>query len=75
MTFTVEEISLLLELNHSTRKVTIMALIDLMTITEDAELRGMLRRLGGKLYAMNDKEFEVIDFDSWKEDLNVERLE
>lgn len=75
MTFTVEEISLLLEVNHSSRKVAIMALIDLMTITEDAELHGMLRRLGGKLYAMKDKEFDAIDFDSWKEDLNVERLE
>lgn len=75
MTFTVEEISLLLEVNHSSRKVAIMALIDLMTITEDAELRGMLRRLGGKLYAMSDKEFEAFDFDSLKEDLNVERLE
>jgi len=75
MTFTVEEISLLLEVNHSNRKVAIMALIDLMTITEDAELQGMLRRLGGNLYAMKDKEFDAIDFDSWKEDLNVERLE
>lgn len=75
MTFTVEEICLLLEVNHSSHKVAIMALIDLMTITEDAELRGMLRHLGGKLYAMKDKEFDAIDFDSWKEDLNVERLE
>lgn len=75
MTFTVEEISLLLKVNHSTRKVTIMALIDLLQITGDAELRGMLRRLGGKLYSMSDKEFEAIDFDFWKEDLNVERLE
>jgi hypothetical protein len=64
MTFTVEEISLLLEVNHSSRKVAIMALIDLITITEDAELRGMLHCPSGKLYSMSDKEFEAVDFDS-----------
>lgn len=72
MTFTVEEISLLLEVDHSTRKTAMQALIDLLKITESAELRSMFRQLGGKLYAMNDREFEAVDFASWKEDFDAE---
>ena len=75
MTFTIEEISLLLEMNHSNRNKALQELRDLLAITADEELRGMYRSLGGKLYAMRDKDFEAVDFDSWKEDLNVERLE
>ena len=42
MTFTVEEISLLLEVDHSTRKAAMQALIALSKITESAELRSVL---------------------------------
>ena len=49
MTFTVEEISLLLEVDHSTRKAAMQALIALLKITESAELRSQFRQLGGKL--------------------------
>lgn len=72
MTFTVEEISLLLEVDHSTRKASMQALIALSKITESAELRGMFRQLGGKLYAMSDKDFDAVDFESWKEDFDAE---
>lgn len=72
MTFTVEEISLLLEVDHSTRKAAMQALIALLKITESAELRSQFRQLGGKLYAMSDKVFEAVDFDSWKEDFDAE---
>ena len=72
MTITVEEISLLLEVDHSTRKAAMQALIALFKITESAELRSMFRQLGGKLYAMSDKDFEAVDFDSWKEDFDAE---
>lgn len=73
MTFTVEEISLLLEVDHSTRKAAMQALIALLKITESAELRSQFRQLGGKLYAMSDKNFEAVDFDSWKEDFDAEK--
>ena len=72
MTFTVEEISLLLEVDHFPRKAAMQALIALLKITESAELRSMFRQLGGKLYAMSDKDFEAVDFDSWKEDFDAE---
>lgn len=72
MTFTVEEISLLLEVDHSTRKAAMQALIALLKITESAELRNQFRLLGGKLYAMSDKDFEAVDLDSWKEDFDAE---
>ena len=72
MTFTVEEISLLLEVDHSTRKAAMQALIALLKITESSELRSQFRQLGGKLYAMSDKEFEAVDFASWKEDFDAE---
>ena len=72
MTFTVEEIGVLQEVDHSTRKTAMQALIDLLKITESAELRSMFRQLGGKLYAMNDREFEAVDFASWKEDFDAE---
>lgn len=72
MTFTVEEISLLLEVDHSTRKAAMQALIALSKITESAELRSMFRQLGSKLYAMSDTDFEDVDFDSWKEDFDAE---
>ena len=75
MTFTIEEISLLLEVEHSSRNAAIQALLALLNITEDAELRSMIRRLSGKLYAMSDQDFNAIDFDSWKEDFDVERPE
>ena len=72
MTFTVEEISLLLEVDHSTRKAAMQALIALSKITESAELRSVFRQLGSKLYAVSDKDFEAVDFDSWKEDFDAE---
>lgn len=72
MTFTVEEISLLLEVDHSTRKAAMQALIALSKITESAELRSVFRQLGSKLYAMSDTDFEDVDFDSWKEDFDAE---
>ena len=72
MTFTVEEISLLLEVDHSTRKAAMQALIALLKITESAELRSQFRQLGGKLCALSDKDFEAVDFDSWKEDFDAE---
>ena len=72
MTFTVEEISLLLEVDHSTRKASMQALIALSKITESAELRSVFRQLGSKLYAMSDTDFEDVDFDSWKEDFDAE---
>lgn len=72
MTFTVEEISLLLEVDHSSRRAAMQALIALLKITENAELRSMFRQLGGKLYAMSDKDFEAVAFDSWKEDFDEE---
>ena len=72
MTFTVEEISLLLEVDHSTRKAAMQALIALSKITESAELRSMFRQLGSKLYAMSDTDFEDVDFDSWREDFDAE---
>ena len=37
MTFTVEEISLLLEVDHSTKKAAMQALIALSKITESAD--------------------------------------
>lgn len=49
------------------------ALIALLKITESAELRSMFRQLGGKLYAMSDKDFEAVDLDSWKEDFDAEK--
>ena len=49
------------------------ALIALLKITESAELRSLFRQLGGKLYAMSDKDFEAVDFDSWKEDFDAEK--
>lgn len=72
MTFTIEEISLLLEMEHSTRNAAIQALIALLNITEDEELRSRFRKLGGKLYAMSDKEYEEANIDAWREDLDVE---
>jgi hypothetical protein len=72
MTFTVEEISLLLEVDHSTRKAAMQALIALLKITKSAELRSQFRKLGGKLYAMSDTDFEDVDFDSWREDFDAE---
>ena len=72
MTFTVEQISLLLEVDHSTRKAVMQALIALLKITESTELRSMFHQLGGKLYSMSDKDFEAVDFDSWKEDFDAE---
>lgn len=71
MTFTVEEISLLLEVNHSTRKATMQALLSLLKISEDVELRSPFRQLGGKLNAMIDKEFQASGIDSWKEDFDA----
>lgn len=72
MTFTVEEISLLLEVDHSNIKAAMETLIALLKITESAELRSQFRQLGGKLYAMSNKDFETVDFDSWKEDFDAE---
>ena len=72
MIFNVEEISLLLEVDHSTRKAAMQALIALLKITESAALRSQFRQLGGKLYAMSDMDFEAVDFASWKEDFDAE---
>lgn len=69
MILNIEEMSLLLEVEHSSRKTAIRELAALLSLVEDAELRSQLRKLGGRLYAMSDEEFAAIDFAAWEEDL------
>lgn len=71
MTLNVEEMILLQQTAHSTRKAALQELADNMKLTQDAELIGLYRQLIRKLRAMSEQEFAAIDFTVYDAEVNA----
>ena len=70
MIFTVEETTLVVAFDHSSRRAAVMDMMDQLGLIEDKDLKDQISRLSEKLKATKDEEFVSVDFSVYEEDEN-----
>ena len=70
MIFTVEETTLVVAFDHSSRRAAVMDMMDQLGLIEDKDLKVQISRLSEKLKATKDEEFVSVDFSVYEEDEN-----